>query len=225
MNWFQHKCADTACSCHMSWTAPTWSAKCAEFASVIELVVGYYYSLQTVTIFLRSDATATIYFAARFVQLLFEVGIYFFGNPGDINDGWLRYIRVRRWWLLDTVSSTRSLSVLLSAVGMTRTTQTVLALAWWPSSEIICTRVRVLRLLAAATIRGWRLFCSWKSFRLCGYYLRAATIQGRRLFEGGDYSRVTTIWGRRLFEGGGYSRVMTIRRPRLFEEMWYMPFV
>ena len=32
--------------------------------------------------------------------------------------------------VLDTVSSTRSLSVLLSAVGTTRTTQIVLALAW-----------------------------------------------------------------------------------------------
>ena len=29
-------------------------------------------------VFLRSDAAATIYFAARFVQLLFEGGVYFF---------------------------------------------------------------------------------------------------------------------------------------------------
>ena len=48
------------------------------------------------TVFLRSDATATIYFAARFVQLLFEGGIYFFGKPGDINNGWIGYERVRR---------------------------------------------------------------------------------------------------------------------------------
>ena len=32
------------------------------------------------TVFLRSDATATIYFAAGFVQLLFEGGINFFGK-------------------------------------------------------------------------------------------------------------------------------------------------
>ena len=46
-----------------------------------------------------------------------------------------------RW--LDRVSTccTCSLSVLLSAVRMTCTTQTVLALAWRPSSEIIRTRV------------------------------------------------------------------------------------
>ena len=30
---------------------------------------------------------ATIYFAARFVRLLFKGGIYFFGKPGDINYG------------------------------------------------------------------------------------------------------------------------------------------
>ena len=44
------------------------------------------------TIFLRSDAAATIYFASCFVRLLFEGGIYFFRKPGDINDGWIRYV-------------------------------------------------------------------------------------------------------------------------------------
>ena len=42
------------------------------------------------SVFLRSDTVATIYFAARFVRLLFEGGIYFFGKPGDIHDGWIR---------------------------------------------------------------------------------------------------------------------------------------
>ena len=128
------------------------------------------------TVFLRSDAAATIYFAAHFVRLLFEGGVYFFGKPQDINDGWIRYIRVRRWWLLDAVSSMRSLLVLLSAVGTTRTTPTVLALAWWPLSEIIRTHVHVPHLLSVATIRGRRLFCSRASY--C-----AATIRGRCLFE------------------------------------------
>ena len=32
------------------------------------------------TLFLRTDTTVTIYFAARFVRLLFEGGIYFLGN-------------------------------------------------------------------------------------------------------------------------------------------------
>ena len=109
------------------------------------------------TVFLRSDAAATIYFAVHFVWLLFEGGVYLFGKPGDINNGWIRYERVRQWWLLDAVSSMHSLSVLLSAVGTTCTTQTVLALARWLLSKIICTRVRVPRLLATATIC---LFCS-----------------------------------------------------------------
>ena len=39
----------------------------------------------TVTIFLRSDTTATI----RGWRLIF-------GKHGDINDGWIRYIQVRR---------------------------------------------------------------------------------------------------------------------------------
>ena len=30
-----------------------------------------------------------------FVRLLFEGGGYFFGKPADINDGWIRYVRVR----------------------------------------------------------------------------------------------------------------------------------
>ena len=41
------------------------------------------------TVFLRSDAAATIYFTACFVLLLFEGGVYYpFGKPGDINDGY-----------------------------------------------------------------------------------------------------------------------------------------
>ena len=99
----------------------------------------------------------TIYFAACFVRLLFEGGVYFFGKP---DDGWIGLVRVRRWWLLDAVSSMRSLSVLLSAVERTRTTQTVLVLAWWPLSAIIHTRVHVQRLLVTGTIRGRRLFRS-----------------------------------------------------------------
>ena len=58
--------------------------------------------------------------------LLFEGAV---GKPVDINNCWRRYmyIRVRRRRLLDTVSSTRSLSVLLSAMVMFSKTHTVLA--------------------------------------------------------------------------------------------------
>ena len=37
---------------------------------------------------------------AGFLQLLFEVGIYFIGKPTDINDSWIRYVQVegnRSW--------------------------------------------------------------------------------------------------------------------------------
>ena len=50
----------------------------------------------TAIVFLRLDIAAMIYFAARSVWLLFEGGVYFFGKPGDINGGWIRYIRVRQ---------------------------------------------------------------------------------------------------------------------------------
>ena len=98
----------------------------------------------------------------------------------DIHDSWIGEEWVRQWQLLDAVSSTRSLSVLLSAVRMTHTTRTVLAIVWWPSSEIICTCVRVPCLLATATIRGRHLFRPRASD--C-----AATIQERSLLEDGVY--------------------------------------
>ena len=124
-------------------------------------------------------------------RLLFKGSIYFFGKSGDV-DGWIRCIQVRRWWLLDAVSSMRSLSVLLSAVGTTHTTQTVLALAWWPSSEIIRTRVCMLCLLAAATIQG-------RSFFRSRDLDCAATIRGRRLFKEILYSNLCTLSASSIF--------------------------
>ena len=83
--------------------------------------------------------------------LLFEGGIYFIGKPADINDGWIRNVRVIQWRLLDAGSSTCNLSVLLSAMEKSCATLTALALARF--NHI---RVRVPR-FAAAAIRGWGL--------------------------------------------------------------------
>lgn len=66
-----------------------------------------------------------------FVQLLFEGGIQVFGKPTDVNDGWIRYIQAIQQQLLDIVSSTCSLSVPLSAMVISRTTPTALALVWY----------------------------------------------------------------------------------------------
>ena len=41
---------------------------------------------------------------------------------------------------------------------MTHTTWIPLVLAWWPSSQSICTRVCRPCILATTTIQGWRLF-------------------------------------------------------------------
>ena len=120
-------------------------------------------------------------------QLLFEDNISFFGKPGDINYGWIRYVWVRWWRLLDNVSSTRNLSVLLSAVGMTCTTQAVIVLVWLPLLESIHTRLRVLCLLVMATIWGRHLFRS----RALGY---AATIWAQPLFEGSIYLKKYSIY-------------------------------
>ena len=51
-------------------------------------------------------------------------------------------------------------SVLLSAVEMSHTSQTALALARWLSLEIIRSGMHVLHILVAATILGRHLFCS-----------------------------------------------------------------
>ena len=40
----------------------------------------------TNTLFLVSDAAATIYFAVCVVQLLFQGSVDFFGNPADVNN-------------------------------------------------------------------------------------------------------------------------------------------
>ena len=74
--------------------------------------------------------------------LLFEGGIYFFGKPAHINNGWMGYVRVIQWQLLDAVSSSKcSLSVLVWAVETSRT------LACWSSSEINCIHVHELCIL------------------------------------------------------------------------------
>ena len=60
--------------------------------------------------------------------------------------------------LIYTGSSTRSLSVLLSAMEMSPRTQTGLEITQWASVAIISMCVRVPCILAMATIQGWRLF-------------------------------------------------------------------
>ena len=133
----------------------------------------------------KSPHTHILYFFDQRPWLLFILLPILYGYYSrvafislDINYGWIRYVQVRRWRLLDTVSGTRSLSILLSAVG---TTQTALVLAWWLSLEIIRTCVCIPHLLAIATIRGWHLFHS--ELRWCGYYSRVVIIRGWRLIE------------------------------------------
>ena len=94
-------------------------------------------------------------------------------SPETSTMGWIKYVRVRWWRLVDAVSSTHSLSVLLSAVKTTRTEQITLVLVWWVH--------------AAYTSCGYysrAAFISFRaSFRLCSYYI----------FECSDYLRAASV--------------------------------
>ena len=74
------------------------------------------------------------------------------------------------------VSSTRSLSVLLSAMGTSRTTQTASLVTVVRNDSRMCIlAAATIRILARLLFEGGVYFA--QSFRLCSYYSRAATIQ------------------------------------------------
>ena len=60
-------------------------------------------------------------FSFFFCVVTIKSGIYFFQKLADIDNGFIKYVRLRRGQLLDTVSSAclHSLSVLLSTMEMT----------------------------------------------------------------------------------------------------------
>ena len=113
------------------------------------------------------------------VRLLFEGGVYFIGKPAGINDGWIRYVRAIQQRLLDAGSSTRNLSIQVSAMEKSCTARTALALARWPSSELFeCVCVSRVYIVAVATIRGRSLveemrYCIdvllWRLYDFCCY--------------------------------------------------------
>ena len=104
-----------------------------------------------------SDVMATILFAACLCTATIWGGYLFFGKPADIFDGWIRYIRIKQYRLLDAVSTC---SPCYKPWKLLAQMQIALALAWWPSSEILRTCVCVLRPLPVPVIWGQRLFLS-----------------------------------------------------------------
>ena len=91
-----------------------------------------------------------------FLLLTFEGGVYFFGKPVEINEGWKRYVWAIQRHLLGTVISTRSLPYLMSAVEMSCTTNS-------PRASLqtgVSSYSHMYILLAMTTIQGQRLFCS-----------------------------------------------------------------
>ena len=134
------------------------------------------------------------------MRLLFEGVVYFYGKPADI-DGLIRYVQVRWWQLLDTVSSTHSLSVLNDSYNTNSLGASVLTVV--RNYSHTCAH-------AESTIWRWCLFRSElpivqllfeggvyfvQSFRLCGYCSRVVFISFRAS------NCAATIWGRLLFEG------------------------
>ena len=104
-------------------------------------------------IFLRSDNVATR--CMSMCGYYSRAAFFFIGKPADINDGRIRYAQVIQPRLLDAGSSTRNLSVLLSAMEKSFTTRTALG------SLVTVVRINHVRVcvprVAAATIRRWGL--------------------------------------------------------------------
>ena len=131
------------------------------------------------TVFVQSDAAATILCTARFGaatiwgQLLFKGGVYFFGKSAGINDGWIMYIQAIQWWLLElSVVSTASQSCRQpwNESYHTNSPSTSLDILVRNYSHMVL----VQHIVAVAITRQQCLFAqsSW----LCAYYSRVASI-------------------------------------------------
>ena len=131
------------------------------------------------SVFVRSDAIATIFCTAHFGaatiwrQLLFKGGVHFFGKSAGINDGWIMYIRAIQWWLLElSVVSTASQSCCLpwNKSYHTNSPSTSLVIFIRNYSHMVL----VQQIVAAANTRGQCLFA--QSSSLCAYYSKVVSI-------------------------------------------------
>ena len=112
--------------------------------------------------------------------VLLEGGVYFVGKLADSIDDWNRYIWAIQKGMIDTGSSTHSLSLLLSAVWTSLRTQTGLEIAQWALAASISIHICAPCTLVVATIHGVPfLFCSELPIV-------------RLLFEDGDYSKAVS---------------------------------
>ena len=90
---------------------------------ILKLYINYNHR-HVITVFLRSRSYYFLYSPFLHVRgyYIHEGGVFFFGKPADINGGRTKYVQAIKGQMLDTVSSTRSLPVLLSAMETSRTT-------------------------------------------------------------------------------------------------------
>ena len=110
------------------------------------------------------------------MRQLFEGGVYFVGKPAESNDDWNRYVRMIQLGMIDAGSSACSAcSPSQSSCQLWKRVlehEQGLEIAQWASAAIISTRVR-------APFEGGVYFA--RSYRLCGYNSREATIRGQGL--------------------------------------------
>ena len=152
-----------------SWDS--WMLSVSQFGSLVLRALAKKKAISKDTVFVQSNAMATNYFTARFLRLLFEGGFYFLKKPADIDNCWIGHVQAIQWWLLNAVSSTRSLWVQLSAVGINESYNTNCPGSTWEPPRLL--------------FEG-RIYFT-QSFRFDCVHM--ATIQGQRLFEGGVYSK------------------------------------
>ena len=118
-------------------------------------------------VFLWSGTMATI-FCCLLLCGYYSRGVFISLESQRIS--W-RLDKVRTSAMVMITSSTHSLSVLLSAMETTCTTQIAPGIACWPSSEIIRTRLHVLPIPLTATIHSVYFVIVWLLFK-AGIYLK-----------------------------------------------------
>ena len=144
----------------------------------VSLVIRFVSHRRKIYRIFRSVAATTPFFFSRFVLVrqLFEGGVYFVGKPAESNDDWNRYVRMIQLGMIDAGSSACSAcSPSQSSCQLWKRVlehEQGLEIAQWASAAIISTRVR-------ASFEGGVYFA--RSYRLCGYNSREATIRGQGL--------------------------------------------
>ena len=155
--------------------------------SIYTTVYGRTKNVSIVSYFFNQTPRLLFFSLLIFLRLLFEGGIYFFA---DINDGWIRYVRVI---LLKTATTVRHYQLFAQPLSPAVSRGNESYYTNSPSASLV------------TVVRKYSQASACAAYSSCSYYLRAAfislrasdcaaTIQGQRLFEAGVYSKQYSIW-------------------------------